>query len=56
MYLEDITVQDMVMVNTKMKSIKCDVDAGYGYNANVAPATLLVPAKQLYTDISRRNE
>ena len=40
--------------NTKMKSIKSDVDAGYVYNANVAPATLLVYAKQLYTNISRR--
>ena len=42
--------------NTRMKSIKSDVDAGYGYNANVAPATLLMSAKQLYTNISRRNE
>ena len=42
--------------NTIMKSIKSDVDAGYGYNANVAPATLLMSAKQLYTNISRRNE
>ena len=33
--------------NTRMKSIKSDVDAGYGYNANVAPATLLMSAKQL---------
>ena len=24
-------------LNTRMKSIKSDVDAGYGYNANVAP-------------------
>ena len=39
-----------------MKSIKNDVDAGYGYNANVAPATILMYAKQLYTNISRRNE
>ena len=42
--------------NTRMKSIKSDVDAGYGYNANVAPATLLMSAKQLYTNISRQNE
>ena len=42
--------------NTRMKSIKNDVDAGYGYNANVAPAMLLMSAKQLYTNISRRNE
>ena len=42
--------------NTRMKSIKSDVDAGYGYNANVAPATLLMSAKQLQTNISRRNE
>ena len=33
--------------NTIMRSIKSDVDAGYGYNANVAPATLLMSAKQL---------
>ena len=39
--------------NTRMKSIKSDVYAGYGYNANVAPATLLVSVKQLYTNISR---
>ena len=39
-----------------MKSIKIDVDAGYGYNANVAPATLLMAVKQLYTYILRRNE
>ena len=32
--------------NTRMKSIKSDVDAGYGYNANVAPATLLMSASQ----------
>ena len=38
--------------NTRMKSIKSDVDAGYGYNANVTPATLLMSAKQLYTNIS----
>ena len=31
--------------DTRMKSIKIDVDAGYGYNANVAPATLLVSTK-----------
>ena len=42
--------------NTRMKSIKSDVDAGYGYNANAAPDTLLVSAKQLYTNISRWNE
>ena len=42
--------------NTRMKSIKSDVDSGYGYNANAAPATLLMSAKQLYTNISRRNE
>ena len=41
--------------NTRMISIKSDVDAGYGYNTNVAPATLLMSAKQLYTNISRRN-
>ena len=42
--------------NTRMKSINSDVDAGYGYNANVAPATLLMAVKQLYTNILRRNE
>ena len=42
--------------NTRMKSIKSDVDAGYGYNANVAPATLLVSEKQFYKNISRQNE
>ena len=42
--------------NTRMKSIKSDVDAGYGYNANVTPATILMSAKQLYTNISRLNE
>ena len=42
--------------NTWMKSIKSDVDAGYGYNANVATATLLMSVKQLYTNISRQNE
>ena len=39
-----------------MKSIKSDMDAGYGYNANIAPATLLMSAKQLYTNIPRRNK
>ena len=38
-----------------MKSIKSDVYAGNGYNANLAPATLLMSVKQLYTNISRRN-
>ena len=42
--------------NTIMKSIKSDVDAGYGYNSNVATYTLLISAKQLYTNISCRNE
>ena len=42
--------------NTNMKSIKNDVDAGYGYNSEVSPATLLMSAKQLFTKISRRNE
>ena len=42
--------------NTRMKSINSDVDAGYGYNANVVPDTLLMSAKQLYTSISRQNE
>ena len=41
--------------NTRMKYIKSDVDAGYGYNANAASATPLMSAKQLYTNISRRN-
>ena len=36
--------------------INSDVDAGYGYNANVAPAKLIMSAKQLYTNISRQNE
>ena len=40
----------------KMKSIKIDVDEGYGYNANVAPDMLLMSVKQLYTNISRQNE
>ena len=42
--------------NTRMKSINSDVDAKYGYNANIAPATLLMSANQLYTNISRQNE
>ena len=42
--------------NNIIKSIKSDVDAWYGYNSNVAPATLLMSAKQLYTNISRQNE
>ena len=42
--------------NTIMKSTKSRVDAGYGYNANVAPAMLLMSAKQLYTSILRQNE
>ena len=42
--------------NTRMKSIKSVVDAEYGYNANVAPDTLLVSAKQFYTNILRQNE
>ena len=33
--------------NTRMKSIKSDVDVGYGYNANVTPATLLMSVNQL---------
>ena len=32
------------------------MDEGYGYNANVASATLLMYEKQLYTNILRRNE
>ena len=43
-------------LNNRMKSIKSDVDAGYGYNANVAPDTLLMSAKKLYTNILRQNE
>ena len=42
--------------NTRMKSIRIDVDAGYGYNANVTPDTLLMAKKKLYTNISRQNE
>ena len=42
--------------NTRIKSTKSDADAGYGYNANVSPDTLLMYAKQLYTKISRQNE
>ena len=42
--------------NTRMKSINSDVDAKYGYNANISPATLLMSVNQLYTNISRRNE
>ena len=42
--------------NTRMKSIKSYVDARYGYNASVTPATILMSEKQLYTNISRRNE
>ena len=40
--------------NTRMKSTKRYVDAGYGYNANVATDTILMSAKQLSTKISRR--
>ena len=39
-----------------MKSIKGDVNAGYGYTSNVAPATLLVSSKQFYTNIWCKNE
>ena len=39
--------------NTRMKSIKSDVDAVYDYNANVTPDMLLMSAKQLYINISR---
>ena len=31
-------------LNTRMTYINSDVDAGYGYNTNVAPATLLMSA------------
>ena len=41
--------------NTIMKSINIYVDLGYGYNANVVLATLLMSDKQLYTKNSRRN-
>ena len=43
-------------LNPRMKSVKSYVDAGYGYNTNVVPATLLMSAKQLYTNIPHRNE
>ena len=42
--------------NTRKKSIKSDVDAGYGYNANVASAMLLMAENKLYTNIWRQNE
>ena len=42
--------------NNIMKFIKSDADAGYGYNANATPDTLLISKKQLYTNIFRQNE
>ena len=54
--LDELLLAPNADYNTRMKSIKSDVDAGYCYNANITPATLLMSAKQLYTNISRWNE
>ena len=42
--------------NTKLQTIKSDVDACYGYNANITPQALIQSAKQQYINISRRGE
>ena len=42
--------------NTKIQSIKSDVDAGHGYNSAILPQELLMSAKQLYNNLARRGE
>ena len=42
--------------NTKLQSIKSDVDAGNGYNADIVPGALITSAKQQYINIFRRGE
>ena len=42
--------------NTKLQTIKSDVDACYGYNATITPQALIQSAKQQYINISRRGE
>ena len=41
--------------NTKIESIKSDVEAGCGYNSDISPNSLITSAKQLYTNINARN-
>ena len=42
--------------NTKLQPIKSDVDACYGYNADITPQALIMTSKQQYINISRRGE
>ena len=42
--------------NTKLQTIKSDVDACYGYNADITPQALIMSSKQQYINISRRGE
>lgn len=42
--------------NNKMQLVKSDVDGCYGFHANITSSELILMAKQLYTNIERRNE
>ena len=42
--------------NTKLQTIKSDVDACYGYNATITPQALIMSSKQQYINISRCRE
>lgn len=42
--------------NDKLQTIKSDVDACYGYNADITPQALIMSCKQQYINISRRGE
>lgn len=42
--------------NDKVQTIKSDVDACYGYNADITPQALIMSCKQQYINISRRGE
>ena len=42
--------------NTKIQSIKRDVDSGYGFHANISPHKLIASAKQQYVNIEKSGE
>ena len=42
--------------DTKLQTIKSDVDVCYGYNTTITPQALIISSKQQYFNISRRGE
>ena len=42
--------------NTKLQTVKSDVDVCYGFNAKITPSALMAMSKQLYINIERHGE